>query len=58
MTEFQKSGKVREFFCLKFIFSQVEDLNFDNFMKGLRLTVELNPGLEKSGTVFFILSEK
>ena len=30
--EFQKSGKVREFYCLKFIFRQVEDLNFENFL--------------------------
>ena len=36
--------KVREFFCLKFIFSQVEDPNFENFqgsdpLNGLGLTV-------------------
>ena len=39
--------KVREsrgIFCLKFIFNQVEDPNFENF-----LGVELNLGLEKSG---------
>ena len=54
MTKFQKSGKVRGFCCLKFIFSQVEDPNFENF--GLGLTVEPNLGLEKSGN--FILSGK
>ena len=56
--------KVREFCCLKFIFSEVEDPNFENFLgsvppdplNGLRLTVELNPGLENSGN--FILSGK
>ena len=57
MTEFQKSGKVREFCCLKFIFSQVEDPDFENFLgehaprplSGLGLMVKLNLGLEKSG---------
>ena len=29
MTEIQKSGKIRELCCLKFIFSQVEDPNFE-----------------------------
>ena len=59
--------KVREsqrFFGLKFIFSQVEDPNFENFwgsmspdpLNGLGLTVEINLGLEKSGN--FILSGK
>ena len=54
-------GKVREFCCLKFIFSQVEDPNFENFPgeeggggehashNGLGLTKELNLGLKKSG---------
>ena len=54
VTEFQKS---RNFFCLKFIFSQVEDPNFENFLgtmppdppNDLGLTVELSLGLEKSG---------
>ena len=45
MTKFQKSGKSQGFCCLKFIFSQVEDPNFENF--GLGLTVEPNLGLEK-----------
>ena len=45
--------KVREFCCLKFIFSQVEDSNFENFLgehalNGLGLSVKLNLGLEKS----------
>ena len=45
-----KIGKVREFCRLKFIYSQVEDLNFENFpLNCLGLTVELNLGLEKSG---------
>ena len=56
--------KVREFCCLKFSFSQVEDPNFEDFLgehatsplNGPRLTVELNLGLEKSGN--FILSGK
>ena len=51
--------KVREFCCLKFIFSQLEDPNFENFqtaLNGLRLMVELNLGLEKSRN--FILSGK
>ena len=48
--------EVMEFCCLKFIFSQVENPNFDNFLGenaprlpklGLGLTVELNLGLEK-----------
>ena len=46
-----------ELCCLKFIFSQVEDPNFENFLgsispdplNGRGLTVELNLGLEKSG---------
>ena len=38
--------KVREFCCLKYIFSQVEDSNFENFLRehalnDLGLTVEL-----------------
>ena len=49
--------KVREFCCLKFVFSQVEDPNFEKFLwehspdplNGLGLTAELNLGLEKSG---------
>ena len=47
--------KVREFCCLKFIFSQVEDPNFENFLgehaplNGLGLSVELNLGLESQG---------
>ena len=57
-------GKVKEFCCLKFIFSQVEDPSFENFLgklpqtplNGLGPTVELNLGLEKSGNV--ILSGK
>ena len=32
-TEFRKSGKVKDFCCLKFIFSQVEDPNFENFSR-------------------------
>ena len=48
--------KVREFLCLKFIFSQVEDPNLENFLNGLRFTVQLNLGLEKSGN--FILFGK
>ena len=48
--------KVREFCCLKFIFSQVEDPIFENFLgsvpqtplNGLEHTLELNFGLEKS----------
>ena len=59
-TKFQQpgesQGKLREFGCLKFIFSQVEDPNFENFLgkfapdplNGLGLTVEFNLGLEKS----------
>ena len=39
-----KIPKVRGF-CLKLIFSQVEDPNFENF--GLGLMVEPNLGLEK-----------
>ena len=31
-TESQRSGKVREFCCMKFIFSLVEDPNFENFV--------------------------
>ena len=55
--------KVREFCCLKFIFSQVEDPNFETFLggsmspdplNGLELTAEINLSLEKSGN--FILS--
>ena len=38
--------EVREFCCLKFIFSQVEDPYFEN---SLGLMIELNLGLEKSG---------
>ena len=57
-------SKVREFCCLKFIFSQVEDPNFENFLgehapdslNGFGITVEINLGLEKSGN--FILSGK
>ena len=60
----ERIPKVREFCCLKFIFSQVEDPNFENFLRsmppdplnGARLTVERNLGLEKSGN--FILSGK
>ena len=57
--------KVREFCCLKFIFSQAEArekvLIFKIFcpqtpLNGLGLSVELNLGLEKSGN--FILSGK
>ena len=57
--------KVREFCCLKFIFSQVQYPNFENIsggacphtpLNGLRLTVELNLGLEMSEN--FILSGK
>ena len=60
-----KIPNFREFCCLKFLFSQVEDPNFENFLggpcpqtplNGLRLTVELNLGLEKSGN--FMLSGK
>ena len=59
-----KIPKVREFCCLKFIFSQVEDPNFENFLgdhvprppKWSRTHVELNLGLEKSGN--FMLSGK
>ena len=40
-----KIQQVRGFCCLKFIFSQVEDPNFENF--GLGLMVEPNLGLEK-----------
>ena len=28
----KSQGKVREFCCLKFIYSQVEDPNFENFL--------------------------
>ena len=53
----RSQGKVREFCCLKFIFSQVKNPNFENFLGehaprppyGLGLKVELNLGLEKSG---------
>ena len=53
----KSQGKVREFCCLKFIFSQVEDPNFETFLgecpprplNGLGITVEPNLGLEKSG---------
>ena len=50
--------KVREFFGLKFIFSQVEDPNFKTFLGGAcpQTPVELNLGLKKSGN--FILSGK
>ena len=54
-----RNPKVREFCCPKFIFSQVENPNFENFLtplNGLGLTVELDIGLEKSGN--FILSGK
>ena len=48
--------KVKEFCCVKFTFSQVEDPNFENFwwsmpqtpLNGLGPMVELNLGLEKS----------
>ena len=40
-----KIPKVKGFCCLKLIFSQVEDPNFENF--GLGLTVDPNLGLEK-----------
>ena len=53
----ESQGKVREFCCLKCIFSQVEDHNFENFLgehaprplNGLGLTLELDISLEKSG---------
>ena len=56
--------KVREFCCLKFIFSQVEDPNFEDFLwehppdpvNGLGTTAELNLDLEDSGN--FIWSGK
>ena len=52
----KRQGKVREFCCLKFIFSQVEEPNFKNCQgehaprppNGLRLMVELYCGLLKS----------
>ena len=49
--------KVREVCCLKFIFSQVEGPNFENFLRehaprplnSLGITAKLHLGLEKSG---------
>ena len=61
----KSQGKVRKFCCLKFMFSQVEDREFENFLggacpltalNGLGLMIELNLGLEKSGN--FILTGK
>ena len=60
----RQNSKSQGIFGLKFIFSQVEDSNFENFLgehapaplNGFRLTVELNLGLEKSAN--FILSAK
>ena len=61
MTDFQKS---REFCCLKFIFSHVEDPDCENVLEenaprplnGLGLMVEVTLGLKKSEN--FILSGK
>ena len=39
--------KVRESRGFFFIFSQVEEPNLENFLNGLRLTVEFNFGLER-----------
>ena len=33
VTEFQEMGKVREFCCLKVIFRQVKDPNFENCLR-------------------------
>ena len=55
---FQSRGKIGEFCCVKFIFSQFEDPNFESFpeehatthpVNGVGVTVELNLSLEKSG---------
>ena len=60
-----KIPKVREFYCVKFIFSQLENPNIENFLEehtpaaplnGLRLTVEFNPSLENSWQSQGILS--
>ena len=53
----EKSGKIREFCCVQFVFSQSEHSNFKNFMgehapgppKSLGHTEELNRSLEKLG---------
>ena len=53
-------GKVRKFYCVKFIFSQFKNPNFENFLgqhvpttleNGLGLTVEFNLSLQKSWKV-------
>ena len=57
LQNYKSQEKVREFRCLKFVFSQVEDPNFEIFwrsmppdpLNGLGLRVEFNLGLEKSG---------
>ena len=62
--EVRETRKVREVCCQKFIFNPVEGPNFENLLgsitpdplNGFGLTVELNPGLGKSGN--FILSGK
>ena len=52
--------------CMKFIFSQLEDLNFETFLgehaptlseNDIGFTIEFNPSLEKSGVASLLESE-
>ena len=55
-TKFRSHGKVREFYCKKFTFSQFEDPNFETFLgkhvptplvNAFGITVKVNLSLEK-----------